>query len=102
MQNREPEYQLPDVIARGIEVERRYQRRKWGDKPHDVGAWLTIMRGELQEAEEAWCKASGDQPALSEILQVVAVGIACMEQHGVVTRFALRTARETEREKNEG
>ncbi len=94
------EYFLPEDILDGIEVERCHQIRKWGWKPHDVGAWLTIMRAELQEAEQAWCKANSDGPALSEILQVVAVGVACMEQHGVVTRFTLQAATEIEEEKS--
>lgn len=32
----------------------------------------------------AWVKHDGSREALKEILQVVAVGAACLEQHGVV------------------
>jgi hypothetical protein len=86
------DYILPNDIKESVEGERGYQNRKWGkpaEHPHDVGAWLTIMRVELREAEEAWCHGHGDWEAMNEILQVVAVGVACMEQHGVVTRADL-------------
>lgn len=80
----------PTVFA-AVARERAYQDRKWGtpeEHPHEVGAWLTLMRKELHEAEEAWCSHRGDVGALEEILQVIAVGVACLEQHGVVERFA--------------
>lgn len=72
-----------------IDRERAFQESKWGtiaDHPHDVGGYLTIMRKELREAEDAWCTSHGDENALREILQVIAVGVACLEQHGVVER----------------
>lgn len=80
-----------DVQA-AVKVERDYQDRKWGsieDHPHDVGAWITILRKELREAEDEWCKEHGHQRALCEILQVAAVAFACLEQHGIMTRFDL-------------
>ena len=86
------DYEIPRDIMEAIENERDFQNRKWGkpdDHPHDVGAWLTILRAELREAEEAWCHGHGDWDAMNEILQVVAVGVACMEQHGSVTRAEL-------------
>jgi len=70
----------------GIEIERRYQNLKWGtikEHPHTVGEWLLIMQGELNEAIEAWRKGANDERALQEILQAVAVGVACIEQHGI-------------------
>lgn len=66
--------------------ERAYQDAKWGNKPHEVPGWLLIMRAELEEAMHAWVKHDGSREALKEILQVVAVGVACLEQHGVVER----------------
>lgn len=77
------------MIYQAISRERTFQERKWGtnaEHPHDVGAWLTIMRVELVEAERDWCTANGHKKALTEILQVAAVAVACMEQHGVVER----------------
>lgn len=76
-------------VATAIEEERCYQDGKWGtpdEHPHDVGAWVTIMRCELREAEDAWMKGTDDD-ALAEIVQVVAVGFAALQQHGVHTRY---------------
>lgn len=80
---------IPQNIIEAIAFERAYQDAKWGtprEHPHDVGAWITIMRKELREAEDAWCGGRGDLGALVEIGHVIAVGIACMEQHGAPTR----------------
>lgn len=75
-------------VFAAIERERFYQDREWGtikEHPHTVGEWLLIMIKELQEAHNAWCNP-GDQGALEEILQVVSVGTACLQQHGIVER----------------
>jgi hypothetical protein len=72
-----------------IDRERNYQDSKWGtgeEHPHTVGEWLLIVESELHEAKEAWCKNGGDYEALRELLQVISVGVACLEQHGVVER----------------
>lgn len=72
-----------------IDTERSFQDRKWGDiedHPHEVGAWLTIMRTLLRDAEKAWAGQADDRAALNEIRKVIAVGVACCEQHGVETR----------------
>lgn len=75
-------------IIDAIQRERDYQDRKWGVKPHPVGSFILIMQGELEEAAQAWRKSGGDGEALRELLQVIAVGVACLEQHGVVERGA--------------
>lgn len=74
-------------IMDAIEGERVYQINKWGDNPHELPGWLLIMQAELDEAKQAWCKSGGNDEALKEILQVIAVGVACLEEHGIVTRF---------------
>ena len=51
---------------------------------HSVGEYLLIMEKELSEAKAAWLK--NDCEALREILQVVAVGVAAMIDHGVEER----------------
>ena len=79
-----------DYIFHAIEDERDYQEAKWGtndEHPHDLGSWVLIMEGELQEAKDAFMKAKPDE-ILKEILQVITVGVACLEQHGVVTRWS--------------
>ena len=44
------------------------------------------MRQLLNDAERAYMGQRGDIGALDEMRKVVAVGVACMEQHGVVGR----------------
>jgi len=83
-------YNLPmndriEIFA-AVTRERNHQIHTWGSNPHSVGEWLLILQAELDEAKEAWVKNRGDIKALEEILQVVAVGVACMEEHGVVER----------------
>jgi hypothetical protein len=76
-------------VFSAIHDERVYQDRKWGNPdqhPHEVGGYITLMRKLLADAEVAWCTSRGDDGALDELRKVVAVGFACMEQHGVVER----------------
>jgi len=75
-----------------ITDERVFQDRKWGtveEHPHEVGSWLTIMRQLLNDAERAYMSQRGDIGALDEVRKMVAVGVACMEQHGPVGRKAI-------------
>lgn len=77
-----------DVFS-AVSDERVYQDRKWGtieEHPHEVGSWLTIMRQLLNDAERAYMSQRGDFGAIDELRKVVAVGVACMEQHGTVPR----------------
>lgn len=69
------------AVFQKITRERDYQDVKWNANPHTVGEWLLIMQVELDEAKEAWVKNRGDGKTLDEILQVVSVGVACLEQH---------------------
>lgn len=72
-----------------IDTERRHQDLKWGtleQHPHEVGAWLTIMRSLLAKAEAAWAGSNSDHGALEEIRKVAAVAVACGEQHGLRPR----------------
>lgn len=69
--------------------ERNYQDKKWGsvqERPREVGTYLTLMRALLTDADRAYAKSKGDEAALNELRKVVAVGLACFEQHGVPTR----------------
>ncbi len=78
-----------DKVYLAIDSEREFQDRKWGtisQHPHEVGGWITLMRKLLNDAEQAWSSSSGDHRALQEIRKVVAVGVACCEQHSVTTR----------------
>ncbi len=73
-----------------IVAERAYQDEKWGtikDNPHTIPEWILIMEKELAEAKAAYFQRPADREMLDEIRQVIAVGVACLEQHGVVERI---------------
>lgn len=77
--------QVFDVLA----SERAYQDRKWGSidqHPHEVGGWLMLMHVHLRKAQEAWASSGDDYAALLALRKVLAVGVACMEQHGAPRR----------------
>jgi len=85
-------YKINAAVLSSLHDERVFQNRKWGtvtEHPHEVGGYLTLMRKLLTEAEFAWSSQKGDIGALDEIRKVVAVGIACMEQHGAIPRSPL-------------
>lgn len=79
-----------DPVFKALANECQYQDRKWGrldTYTHDVGRWIEIMRHELAEAiEAAWDGGTNDAGALQELLQATAVGVAALQQHGVVER----------------
>lgn len=80
-----------ECIYRAIDDERQYQDNKWGSlhsRPHSLGDWIIIMEEELREAKQAFLKEGRDN-TLRELLQTVTVGVAALEQHGVVTRWTL-------------
>lgn len=73
-----------DAIIR----ERKHQDLRWGtieENPHEIGQWLAIMRTEGGEAMDSYLSCESED-ALREILQLIAVGVACLEQHGVIER----------------
>jgi len=72
-----------------IDSERAYQDRKWGtpaEHPHEVGGYLTLMDVHLQRAKAAWAGANTDNEALEALRKVLAIGVACAEQHGIQGR----------------
>lgn len=80
---------LRDHVFDSISDERRYQDQKWGDAerhPQSVGAFLTLMRVHLARAESAWAVASNNIEALDHLRKVLALGVACGEQHGMPKR----------------
>ena len=71
-----------------IKRERKYEDDLHGtieENPHTPEEWMFIMRRELLESEAAFLDLDYDN-FRQEILQVVSVGIACLEQHGVTER----------------
>ena len=83
---------LPELRANvydAIGTERYYQEQKWGmleEHPQSVGGYLTLMRVHLAEAEAAWAKTDTDKEALHCLRKVLALGVACGEQHGLPKR----------------
>jgi len=83
------------TIEEAVRRERHYQDLKWGtieEHPHTIFEWIGIMEKELQEAKAAYFQPAcmADSEMLREVLQVVAVGLACLEQHGIVEREPAR------------
>lgn len=77
------------AVFEAIASERGYQDRKWGtpaEHPHELGGWLVLMEVHLRRAQEAWASAGNDVAALKALRKVLAVGVACGEQHGLVGR----------------
>lgn len=71
-------------IFEAVVKERDFQDSKYGVSGHSIGAWLLIMEAELNEAKEAAIKPkTGRDNVISEIIQCMAVCMACLEQHGV-------------------
>ena len=88
------------AVFLAIDQERQYPEGKWGTNaqhPHEVGAWLTIMRTMLGRAEIAWMGPDHTY-ALDEIRQLAAVAVAAMEQHGAPIRFDPRQLPESQSE----
>ena len=78
---------IKQMVAEAIEKERNFQTKKWGtvqEYPHTIYEWIGIMEQELKEAKEAFFQRPADEAMLAEIIQVVAVGHACLEQHGPI------------------
>ena len=73
--------QVFDAIAH----ERQRQDLKWGaDKQQSLPGYLLVVESELNEAKEGWVKNLINKHApLSEVLQIAAVCVACMERYGV-------------------
>lgn len=69
-------------VIEAIRRERAYQ--EW---PHTIREWHGIMQKELNEAWDSLALGY-DEQARQEILHVVSVGVACLQQHGVVERDA--------------
>ena len=80
---------IKQTVLTAISEERIFQDRKWGNidlNPYEVGSCLLIMETCLHKAKLAYSSQKGDEGALDEIRKAVAVGVACMEQHGPVFR----------------
>lgn len=67
-----------------IREERGYQILKYGEtRKLSVGDYITILKAEIDEAAHGFVKnRTGRDSAIMEILQVAAVAVAALEEHG--------------------
>lgn len=72
-----------EKVLEAIKRERAHQDAE--QKPHRLSKWLSLIREELYKAEAA-LEFGDKEDALREILQLVTVGVACLEQYGVAER----------------
>jgi len=77
---------MKESVLAAIQSEREYQERKWPMHQHSIAEWILIMDKCMTDAKRAWVCGHGDTRALHEIRQVVAVGVAAMEQCGALMR----------------
>ena len=75
-----------DRVFDAIRAERAHQDAKWGtleQKRQSCAGYIMVMEWELNEAKAGWMKnVEGRHSALSEIVQVAATAVACLEQYG--------------------
>ena len=76
-----------EEVVESLKQERQNQDIKCGaldEKKQSVAGYMLVLKKELEEAEAGWMKnVQGKHSALSEIRQVAATAIACLQQHGV-------------------
>ena len=76
-----------EEVLRRVEAERRFQDAKYlpiEEQVHDRGTWWLLIQAELDEARDALIKGSSDarNSWASELVQVAALCVAALEQHG--------------------
>jgi hypothetical protein len=76
-----------DQVLTAIVAERAHQDEKWGPlstKQQSIAGYLLVLEKELDEAKSGWImNAEGRDSALAEVLQIAAVAVACLQQHGL-------------------
>ncbi len=93
-----------------LDEERDYQEGKFPGHRHELGAYFTLLQFLLRKAIYSWAGDSNDEKALSNLRKLVALGIACLEEHGAPSRVAeedekrqmAREARRKERDETFG
>lgn len=69
-----------------VESERSYQQERFPGHSHDVLGWLGIMSKCLHDAYSRHTTDRSSDAVLHEVRQVVAVGFACLQEHGAPKR----------------
>lgn len=76
-------------IFEAIIKERQLQDAKYGSGGHELPGWLLVIEKELAEAKDAATgqgrrkKETGRNSTRAELLQIAAVAVAALEQHGL-------------------
>jgi hypothetical protein len=72
------------TVLNAIIEEREYQIEKCGLIEESIPGYLIILESELKEAKKGWLEnIEGRDSSLEEIVQIAAVCIACLAQHGI-------------------
>lgn len=81
-----------DQVYEAINTERAYQKVKWGDRHHEVAAFVLFMEFYLlgsrllESTREDGNIGGPGECSLDFVRKVTALGVACMEQHGAPRR----------------
>lgn len=71
-------------IIEAIQQERDFQDLKHGTGHHNRATWTMLIEAELQEAKQAVIKGGlGRNSWANEVIQVAALCVAALEQHGI-------------------
>lgn len=83
---------FPSAVFKAIVDERQFQDNKYGPVNgkggHSLAAWLIIIESELEEAKRAVVHGGhqsmqGRDSVRAELVQIAAVAVAALEQHGI-------------------
>lgn len=82
-------------VFHALDTERDYQLRRWGfrqpngtmrEAEHSVCDFITYMQHYMTKTLAAASEVAGNDAALEMMRKVVALGVACFEQHGIAPR----------------
>lgn len=94
---------LRKEVYKRIDEERKYQQKKWGrqaveeervlfqseeglESIHEVETFILYMQDYLESARKLITRLPDKTIALDKLRKVVALGVACFEQHGCPER----------------
>lgn len=84
-----------DLVFAAVGSERAYQVKRWGvrqadgtfkEVPKSITDFIVYMQHYMTETTKAATTRAGADSALVMLRKVVALGVACFEQHGVPFR----------------
>lgn len=71
-------------VYEALDVEREFQFKKHSQNHHSMGSWLLLIESELAEAKLAAVKGgTGRNSVRSELVQIAALCVAALEDHGL-------------------